>query len=151
MIHYATIGIGDRRRERPVCFDHTLAFEFEKTTGKHYLLETKAILTELIMAGALVGTDDAATAARHVSIVRFVDFIHAGLRLGARKEKQPIDFDEYDVADWLLNPENGAEAVSQLTTWFIEATYTPAPSANGKHDDADEGDAKKKTVPIGGS
>lgn len=130
MIHYVTLGQDDKRRERPVCFDHTMAYEFQKVTGRHYLLESQKLLVQLALAGEKAGTDDAVTAAAHVDIVNFVDFMHVALRLGARKAKEAIDFDEYDVAGWIMADP---DAVSQLTTLFIEATYTPpAASANGE-------------------
>ena len=136
MIHYITLGKDAQRRERPVCFDHTLAYEFQKTTGKHYLQETDLLLKDLIAVGIGAQTDDPHEAAKHMDVVRMVDFFHAALRLGARKAGIQVDFDEYDVCDWVMSEE---QASRQLTAWLVEDTFT-MPTAND--------DGKKKTVTI---
>lgn len=140
MIHYIALGQGEARRERPVCFDHSLAYEFEKTTGKLYLKELEALLVEITAAGAAHGTDDAGEAMKHISVVRYIDFMYSALRMGARKQRLPIDFDEYDVNDWLMGDP---EAVGQLTNWLFEDNYSP-PQVSDDAPDPDELRKKKK-------
>ncbi|HNB51102.1 MAG TPA: hypothetical protein PK530_04135 [Anaerolineales bacterium] len=138
MIHYVTIA----GRERPVCFDNSLAYEYEKNLGRPYLADLAALFDDLRVVAQRVGTDDVATAALQMPIVRFVDVMHCALRLGHRKERHAIDFDEYAVADWLLDD---TQAVSSLTTLLAEANFDPnaKPAENGQDTEPDAGKKKK--------
>lgn len=139
MIHYVNIG----GRERPVSFAYSVAYEYEKLTGKFYEPDVQALAVQVITAGAALGTDDVATAACSISIIKFTDIIFAALLVGARKAGQPADFTAYDVADWLgENPE----AVGRLTELLLSANFNLKPDAatdNGEPADDEAGKKKK--------
>lgn len=135
MIHYIALnGV-----EWPICLSHALAYEYERTTGRFYEHDLRALFQDIVTEATAMGTDDAAAAAGKMSLVRFVDFFHAALRLGCRREKTLINFDEYDVADWLLSDN---DAVARFTTLLLEANVDP----NAKTDNDSTDGAKKKNL-----
>jgi hypothetical protein len=140
MVHFVDIG----GRDRPVCFSYSVAYEYELQTGKFYAPDVQELAMQVITAGAALGTDDVATAARSVSIVKFTDIIFAALLVGARKEKQPADFTKYDVADWMGgNPA----AAGRLTELLLSANFNLKPDAPSENGHDETGDAAKKKTP----
>ena len=141
MVHYVDIG----GRERPVSFAYSVAYEYEKRTGQFYEPDVQALALQVITAGAALGTDDVATAARSISIVKFTDIAFAALLVGARKTGQPTDFTAYDVADWLgENPT----AVGRLTELLLSANFNLKPdeaTEDPTSAEATTGEGKKKT------
>jgi len=138
MIHFVHIG----GQERPVCFSYSVAYEYEKQTGKFYEPDVQALAVQVITAGAALGTDDVATAARSISIVKFTDIMHAALVVGCRKAGQKADFSSYEVADWLgENPE----AVGRLTELLLSANFNLKPDAAPADGEAMAGETKKKS------
>lgn len=119
IIHYVSVGGNDR----PVCFSNALAYHFELTTGKSYLSELALLFTELGQVASRSGTVDVGVAAAQISVVRFVDIMHSAFVLGARQERIQVDFDQYDVADWLMSDST---AVAQLANMLAEANIDPA-------------------------
>lgn len=138
MTHFIETGQDAERRTRPVRFDNTLVYEFERQTGRKFVTECNALFNELRRVGKSLGTDDVAEAAGGVSMVRFVDIMYHAFRVGALKDRQPIDFTELDVAEWL---DDHTVNIS-LVTWLAEANATPAGLAEMETDDDDTG--KKK-------
>jgi len=138
MIKYIELG----GQERPVCFDNSLAYEYELTTGNYYEHDLRALFREIAMAAASIGTDNTDVAVGQMSIVKFVDFLHCALRLGYRKTQLPIEFDAYNVADWLLND---GKAVARFTTLLLEANTDPNSVPPDESGDIES--AKKKTAP----
>lgn len=138
MLHYVEIG----GRERPVSFAYSIAYEYEKRTGQLYEPDVQTLAVQVITAGAALGTDDVATAARSISIVKFTDIMFAALLVGARKAGQPADFTVHDVADWL--GENPA-AVGRLTELLLSANFNL--KADAAPDDAEAGEPGKKKNP----
>lgn len=137
MVHFVNIG----GQERPVCFSYSVAYEYELQTGKFYEPDVQALAVQVITAGASLGTDDVATAARSISIIKFTDIMHAALVVGCRKEKKPVDFDKYDVADWLgQNPD----AVGRLTELLLTANFNLKPDAATDEAPPPEEETKKK-------
>ena len=134
MIQYIETGAGEERRLRPVCFDNSLSYEFERMTGKSFIMELNLLFDELRAVGKSLGTDDVATASGNVSMVRYVDIIYHAFRVGAIKARDKVDFIELDVAEWL---DDRATATT-LTTWLAEANMAP----KGEPDDA----KKKQTT-----
>lgn len=136
MIHYLTLGDA----ERPVTFSYSVAYEYEMQTGKFYEADVQELARQVIMAGAAIQTDDIATAARSLSIVKFVDILHACLVVGYRKTGKPVDFTKYDVADWL---GGNLETVATFTTLLLQANFNlPGESSDNGDPQADE--PKKK-------
>lgn len=138
MMHFVDIG----GRERPVCFSYSVAYEYQSQTGRFYEPDVQELAVQVITAGAALGNDDVATAARSINIVKFTDIIFAALLTGARKEKQPVDFTTYDVADWLgENPE----AVGRLTELLLTANFKlPQSGADDEPASDEAADGKKK-------
>ena len=131
MVHFIELG----GIERPVSFSQALAYEYELTTGNSYLRDLRQLFIEIAEVAAGMNTEDVATAASQMSVVKFVDLMHCALRLGARYERRAVDFDAYQVAEWLLGD---SKAVSKLVGWLAEANFDPK---------SDDGEAsKKKTV-----
>lgn len=142
MIHY--INLGDA--ERPITFSYSVAYEYELQTGKFYEQDVQELARQIVIAGAALGTDDSAKAAQSLSIVKFVDILHACLLVGCRKTATPVNFTKYDVADWLGgNPE----AVARFTTLLLEANFgLPGEATDDAADpdfaEASSGKGKKK-------
>lgn len=137
MVHYINIG----GRERPVSFAYSIAYEYEKRTGQFYEPDVQALAVQVIVAGAALGTDDVATAARSISIVKFTDIAFAALLVGARQTGQPMDFTVYDVADWLGENQ---EAVGLLTELLLSANFNLKPDATTDNEQTDNEAGKKK-------
>ena len=66
------------------------------------------------------------------------DLIWAALKSGARKEKQDVEFDNWDVGDWL--DDISTEALTEFLTSMTESMQERIPSDNGA--------TKKKKVPV---
>ena len=139
MIHYITLG----GVERPLTFAYSVAYEYEMQTGKFYEADVQDLALQVVTAGAAIGTDDVATAARSLSVVKFVDILHACLVVGHRKTGKPVDFSKYDVADWA---GGNMDAVSKFTTLLLQANFNlPGESDTSAEVVASEaGETKKK-------
>lgn len=135
MINYINLN----GTEWPICLSNALAYEYELTTGKFYEPDIKALFADIIAEANAIKTDNPVEAAGRLSVVRFVDFFHCALRLGCRKEKTLINFDVYDVADWLLSD---GDAVARFTTLLFEANADPNPEKEDEVDNA----AKKNNL-----
>lgn len=72
-------------KERPLDFTFRGLWEYENRTGRNSIEDFSALETGAVSP----------------SVTMMVNFVLAGLIAGARVEKLPIDFDEYDVAGWL--------------------------------------------------
>lgn len=139
MLHYVDIG----GRERPVCFSYSVAYQYEKQTGNFYEPDVQSLAIQVIAAGATLGTDDVATAARTISIVKFADIMFAAFVVGGRKAKTPVDFTIDDLVDWLgENPE----AVGRLTELLLTANFK-LPESGGDLESPPDSDAGKKKTP----
>jgi len=125
-IQYISLG----GKERPVCFSHALAYHYELTTGKSYLRDLDALFQEMVQVAAGANTDNVAVAAQNMSVVRLVDIIHAALTLGARQDRINVEFDQYQVADWLMSDR---DAVGILASMLVDANIDP-----GAKQDEDE-------------
>ena len=85
---------------RPVLFGYAALYAYEKKTGEP-------------IAGKL-----AEFSAGSYSIVTVVDLILCGLECGHNKEKKDINFDEYDVAEWLTDDVN---LVGEIMAHFADS------------------------------
>lgn len=95
------IEIGGKRR--PIRFGWPALLEYEKRTGGNALADFQQ------MAEGLQGA----------SVTVMVNLVLCGLAAGYRSEKIPVDFDEYDVADWI-----GADfqnIFEQITALFVQS------------------------------
>lgn len=135
MTHFIELG----GQERPVCFDQTLGYEYERTMQRSYLRDLEDLFLQIAQVGHAIGTDDVGTAAANMSVVKLVDLIYCAMRLGYRREKLTIDFDSYDVADWILPNQ---EAIAQLSVWLVESNIDTSAQQ------ADPDAAKKKTMQV---
>lgn len=97
-------------QERPILFGFAALYAYEQRTGRKALEDFAASAAQNEL------TPDA------FSIVFLVDLVHAGLMAGCRKLRQPVDFDEVDVAEWLTdNQEAIAKAMQIFTESFPKA------------------------------
>lgn len=90
-------------KQRPVRFGWPALLEYEKRTGGNALADFQQ------MAEGLQGA----------SVTTMVNLVLCGLAAGYRSERIQVDFDEYDVADWI-----GADFQSifeQITTLFVQS------------------------------
>lgn len=140
MVHFVDIG----GRERPVCFSYSVAYEYQSQTGRFYEPDVQELAVQVITAGAALGNDDVATAARSINIVKFTDIMFAALLIGARKERQAVDFTKYDVADWL--GENPA-ATGRLTELLLTANFKLPESGGDSESQPDSNGTGKKKNP----
>jgi hypothetical protein len=138
MIHYLNIG----GQDRPLSFAYSVAYDYEIETGRHYDPDIQELATQIIKAGAALNTDDIGTAARSISMVRFVDILYHCLRAGHRKTKTPVTFDKHDVADWMGEHK---QAVSDFTTMLLEANFNLKPAEGEEAETNEDDDTKKKS------
>lgn len=130
-----TINLGGK--DRPISFSHAMAYHFEVTTGKKYLAELDSLFKEF--AAANDDDTDIVEAVKGISYVRLVDIAYAALTLGCREQQKNVDFDSYQVAEW-LNADSGA--VTSLIVALSDSL--PKPDENGQAK-GDEG--KKEATP----
>ncbi len=135
MTHFIELG----EKERPVCFTQALGYEYERTMQRSFLRDLNGLFEQIARVGQAIGTNDVGEAAAGMSVVILVDMAYCALRLGYRREKMEVDFDAYDVADWILNNE---PAVSQLTVWLVEANIDTSKKPEP------QGSKKKPTIPL---
>lgn len=102
--------------ERPVRFGFSALYQYEQRTGRNPL------------------TDFAAMQGGNATISTMVDILYAGLCAGTRHLKQPIDFDQEDVADWI---GSDMEVLQKAAAMFAESFEKSA----------GEGDEQKKAKP----
>lgn len=106
-------------KERPIHFGNEVAYSYQLRTGKKYLAEVNALLTQdLAPVAAEIGTDDVGTAAVNMDVVRLAELTFGALAYAHRKQNTPIDFDTEDVAGWLLTD---MEALQQAITLLIDS------------------------------
>lgn len=114
MVHFLNIG----GQERPLCFDQSLAYEYERRLNRSYLRDLNELFQQIAQVGQSVGTNDIGKAAESLSVVSLVNFFFVSMCLGCRRESRKVDFDENDVADWILGSQ---DIVAQFTMWLVEA------------------------------
>ena len=142
MIHHIHLG----GQDRPITFAYSTAYEYELQTGKSYELDVAELAGQLIVAGANLGTDDVGTAARTISMVKYLNIAYAALRAGHFKTKTPITFTIHDVADWFGDDKQKA---AQFTEMLFFANFNLDVSAEDKHEADTEKPAKKKALKAG--
>jgi hypothetical protein len=108
MIEYIEIG----GAKRPIRFGFAGLYEYEVETGR------KALSDFAQMQGGLENT----------SIIVLVDFVSAGLRAGYKAAGIGVDFEKYDVADWIQ--ETGV--LEKVMTAFAESFPQAGNGVTGK-------------------
>jgi hypothetical protein len=98
MTSYIEIG----GKQRPVRFGFAGLLEYEKRTGRNAVLDFQTLSEGLQSA----------------SVTMMVDLVLCGLLAGHRTERVSIEFDEYDVADWITDDIG---AVERIMTAFVES------------------------------
>ena len=130
---------------RPIEFSTKVAYDFERLTGKSYLIEIDELIRDIARVGAAGEGDaiDVGRAVAQLSVVRFVDMTFAALVYAHSVQRLPIDFTQRDVAGWLLD-NNFAPAwpVANLIIDSLPKVETG---------EAMPDDAKKKEIPAGES
>lgn len=109
MIQYVEIG----GAKRPIRFGFAGLYEYEVETGR------KAIADFAQMQGGLENT----------SVVVLVDFVAAGVVAGYKAAGIPIDFEKYDVADWITQDQSILE---KIMTVFAESFEQAGNGQTGK-------------------
>jgi hypothetical protein len=85
-----TISCGGK--DRPLLFGFSALYEYERTTGRNALADLSS------MQGGL-------------SASVAIDLAFCAFSCGAKKEKTPVDFDAYDVAEWATETPDLLEKV----------------------------------------
>ena len=75
--------------ERPILFGFAALYAYEQRTGRKALEDFAGLAAQ------------GANVSESFSIKFLVDLVLSGLIAGCRKLRQPEDFNEYDVAEWL--------------------------------------------------
>lgn len=91
--------------KRPVRFGFEALYSYERKTGKKALEDFQAL-----QSGG------------QVPITLMVDLVWSGLFAGYRKEEIPVDFDEYNVAEWLSEDQTAFARVMELFTASLVTT-----------------------------
>ena len=98
---------------RPVRFGFAGLLEYEKQTGRK----------------ALADFAELSKGIEQVSISLMVDMVYSGLLSGCRAEKINVDFDEWDVAEWITENQ---EAVQKVMEAFADSFQKAGNAGPGK-------------------
>lgn len=119
MITYIRIG----GKQRPVCFGHQVAYDYEFNTGRNYnalLMKVSDMFFQ--SAAAVAGPDGAADmeidevailmseerkkAITEFSVVPLTDLVYYGMLYAHRREGIEVDFEAADVAGWVFDDQS---------------------------------------------
>jgi len=100
-------------RLRPVRFGFAGLYEYEKRTGRRALADFAELSQGL----------------EQVSVELIVQLVYSGLTAGYRHDKQNVDFDEYDVADWITEDTG---VIEKVMTVFANSFPTEGNGQTGK-------------------
>lgn len=84
-------------KQRPVRFGFAGLYEYEQQTGRKALSDFASLSAGL----------------ENVSITLIVDLVYYGLVCGHRKDGANVDFDKFDVAEWIGNDQGVLQTVMQ--------------------------------------
>lgn len=136
MIQTERVNIGGK--SRPIHFSNRVAYEFERITGRPYLAAVDALIRDLQALAIRSQKEEVEDVAKDLHVAGLVDMVFAGLSYGHRVERLPVDFDVYDVSEWLLDDP---DAISACVSLLIESLpMAKAEETNG---------AKKKATQSG--
>ncbi len=147
MITYIRIG----GKQRPVCFGHQVAYDYEFNTGLNYnALLVKVSEMFFHSAAAVTGSDGAVDmeidevaillseerkkAVAEFSVVPLTDLVYYGMLYAHRREGIEVDFEASQVAGWVFDDPN---TMSDCIRLLMESLPQNKPG----------GDAKKKMTP----
>lgn len=147
MITYIRIG----GKQRPVCFGHQVAYDYEFNTGKNYnALLVKVSDMFFQSAAAITGPDGAVDmeidevailmseerkqAITEFSVMPLTDLVYYGMLYAHRREGVEVDFEAADVAGWVFDDP---QAMTDCLRLMMESLPQNKPDAG----------AKKKTTP----
>lgn len=127
MITYIRIG----GEQRPVCFGHQVAYDYEFNTGRNYN-ELLMAVSEMFVksAAAIAGPDgapdmeideiailmseDRKKAIRQFSVVPLTDLVYYGMLYAHRRERIEVTFEAADVAGWVFDDNDAMTACLRL-------------------------------------
>lgn len=144
MITYIRIG----GKQRPVCFGHQVAYDYEFNTGRNYNALLMGVSDMMFQsAAAITGPDGAADmeidevaillnedrkrAITNFSVVPLTDLVYHGMVYAHRREGIPLDFEASEVAGWVFDDH-------QAMTDCLRLMMESLPKTD---------EAKKKTMP----
>lgn len=90
--------------ERPILFGFAALYAYEQRTGRKALEDFAGLAAQ------------GANVTESFSIKFLVDLVLSGLIAGCRKLRQPEDFNEIDVADWLGEDQSLIQQVLKIFT-----------------------------------
>lgn len=146
MITYIRIG----GKQRPVCFGHQVAYDYEFNTGRNYNALLVSVSEMFFKSAAAIGDADAAAdmeleaaalllseekkqAVATFSVVPLTDLVYHGMLYAHRREGLEIDFEAADVAGWVFDDPDTMSACMRLMMESLPQNKAAA-------------DAKKKTT-----
>lgn len=134
MTHYIELG----GKTRPVRFGMAGLYEYEQRTGRKALADFGAYLKAVDAARekalqelgveSITKEQENSIAGECLSFVFAVDLAFSGLSAGCRSEKLPLDFDAYDVADWMMAD---SESIGDVMQAFSESFPQNEGKTNG--------------------
>lgn len=145
MITYIRIG----GKQRPVCFGHQVAYDYEFNTGRNYNALLMSVSEMFFQSAAAVAGPDGAVdmeidelailmsderkkAITQFSVVPLTDLVYHGMLYAYRREGLEVNFEASDVAGWVFDDH---EAMTNCIRLMMESL---------PQNKADE--AKKKTT-----
>lgn len=146
MITYIRIG----GKQRPVCFGHQVAYDYEFNTGRNYNALLMAVSEMMFQSAvAVAGNDGAADmeiddvailmseerkkAITQFSVVPLTDLVYYGMLYAHRREGLEVTFEASQVAGWVFDDRETMTACLRLMMESLPQNKTDA-------------DAKKKTA-----
>lgn len=146
MITYIRIG----GKQRPVCFGHQVAYDYEFNTGRNYNALLMAVSEMMFQSAvAVAGNDGAADmeidevailmseerkkAITQFSVVPLTDLVYYGMLYAHRREGLEVTFEASEVAGWVFDDRETMTACLRLMMESLPQNKTDA-------------DAKKKTA-----
>lgn len=103
---------------RPVSFAHRQQRLYEEAFGSTYLKDVRVLMSQF---APIIGEDDAdriTGMAGDISLVLLGNLFYSALLCGCSLEKVSVDFDVYDVTDWI---GEYPDAVTKMMNLFVFA------------------------------
>ena len=121
---------------RPVSFAFRQQRHYEEIFNRPFARDLQTLMQQFAPMFSAKDKDQMVELAADISLVSLGDMFFSGLVCGHHLEKIPVDFDVYDVTDWIMAD---AAAVEKLTHMLISANTSSvkAVTVNG---------SKKKTT-----
>lgn len=103
---------------RPISFAFRQQRHYEELFGRPFARDLQTLMQQFAPMFSAKNKDDMIGMAADISVVALGDMFFSALVCGHHQERVPVDFDVYDVTDWMMSSQ---EAVEKMTLMLISA------------------------------